>query len=359
MSDAATMETENLPPLYQRWVESLLPHGIPREHVATCLDCVMCAKSPEEAAAGYGFFNPKTKCCTYHPNVPNYLAGRALDVDSPGGRVFHSFVASDTSDPMKVTLFGVSPNAKAALLYDADGKQGFGHDDDLLCPYVIGVDSPEGPMCGIWQHRNAVCSTYFCKHVRGGTGRQFWMSIRNLLRSAETALSWWAIAELIPDIGARLLHPPSRPGERLGLELPANAWSFWPGSRADFFRACADRVEALSWEEVVSIAGIDMAIARDEVVANHARLISPDIPDRLRPATYRVIEAHGDRTMVQTDAGREYFELPSVLLPLLRYFDGRPSEEVLAHIQAEERIELDLGLVRKLYDFGMLHEACG
>src|SRR5687767_13539275 len=56
-------------------MSDLLPAPIPRESKAACGDCVMCpgkGAEPDEA------FAPETKCCTFVPSIPNFLAGRAL-----------------------------------------------------------------------------------------------------------------------------------------------------------------------------------------------------------------------------------------------------------------------------------------
>ena len=68
-----------LPPLYQRWVAEILDE-IPAEPEATCLDCPMVSRSGEQEGV---FFNPVTKCCTYRPNLPNYLENglEALGID--------------------------------------------------------------------------------------------------------------------------------------------------------------------------------------------------------------------------------------------------------------------------------------
>lgn len=359
MTDAAMpMETESLPPLYERWMATLLPGGIPRERVATCLDCAMCAKTPEDAASGSGFFNPTTKCCTYFPAVPNFLVGRAMDVDTPGGAVLRGFVEADSTKEAIVTLRGVMASTKHSILYSSMGMgSGFGQEEALLCPYAIDRDTPEGPLCGIWQHRNAVCSTYFCKHVRGGTGRHFWMSIRNLISHVELALSWWAVAELIPELPAVLLQPPSCEADSIDSEMPPDAWKHWPGTKADFYRACSERVEALLWDEILVIAGIKSQIQAREMLANYARLRSADIPEKLQTAAYSTVRSNRARTALHAGARSEQFEVPTRLVSLLGYFDGRPVAAVIADIQEQEHVELEVGLVRKLYDFGILEQA--
>ena len=169
--------------------------------------------------------------------------------DNPEWR--RSVTGADTR--FQATLHGIQPGPKLITLYDQHHKQGFGRDPDLLCPYAIDRDAPEGPRCGIWQQRNGVCSTFFCKHVKGLTGYQFWQTMRGLLGQLENALAWWAILELIdaPDrvfsAGAR------RAGDRNAVLIAPDAWRFWPGTREASSRACAERAEALDPAEAVAI----------------------------------------------------------------------------------------------------------
>jgi len=45
------------------------------------------------------------------------------------------------------------------------------------------------------------------------------------------------------------------------------------------------------------------------------------------------------------------------LVPVLKYFDGRPTDEALHAIFVEQGVHLDSSLVRRLVDFEIL-EAC-
>jgi hypothetical protein len=50
--------------------------------------------------------------------------------------------------------------------------------------------------------------------------------------------------------------------------------------------------------------------------------------------------------------------MPEPLARALHYFDGRPTEEALEAILTEEGVRIDLSLVRRMVDFGVL-QACG
>src|SRR5947209_14647397 len=72
-----------LPPLYAAWMDQLLAGSIPEETEATCSDCAMCTTGSGQASVSPFFFDPRTKCCTYIPQLPNFLVGRILADDDP------------------------------------------------------------------------------------------------------------------------------------------------------------------------------------------------------------------------------------------------------------------------------------
>jgi len=74
-----------LPPLYETWMARALPGPIPAETRAPCQQCAMCPPNAGAAAAPSSpdYFNPQTKCCTYLPQLPNFLVGRILADETP------------------------------------------------------------------------------------------------------------------------------------------------------------------------------------------------------------------------------------------------------------------------------------
>ena len=349
-------EFEQLPDLYQRWVEALLPEGIPREGQATCFNCTMCHKGDAAPDEGVGFFNPVTKCCTYFPDVPNFLVGRAIAVDTPGAAALRAFVDSGSGTRTNVTLRSVQPVAKIATVYEHHRSQAFGHDAELLCPYAVTTDPDVGPMCGIWKQRNAVCSTWFCKHEKGVTGRTFWMALQGLLSHLEYAVSWWAILEVLDDPAAACSLAGTTVDSKITIGLRHDAWRHWKGSRASFYEACADRVDALSAQDAIAIAGVTGRLHQTELSTRFRKLLSDAVPDRLRVEPYRVVRQDPQRALLQASDSPEPFEAPSALLPLLAHFNGRPTDETIEAIREATRVRLTPGLLRRLYDFGILQE---
>jgi len=356
-SDA--QEFEQLPALYQRWVTELLPAGIPRERNASCLDCAMCTHHAARLDSGMGYYNRATKCCTYFPDLPNFLVGRAAANDNPGGAALRSIIEDERDVRGTATMRAVQPNAKWATVYAHHHKDGFGRDPEMLCPYAIEKDSETGPLCGIWQERNSVCSTWFCKHERGITGTRFWRTVQGFFSSLEWGLSWWAIGEVLEHPEAVISVGQPKVNDLNRITLKRDAWAHWPGSRMDFYRACADRVDALSALDAIAVTGMDARLFHLELVTRFDELRADGVPERLRTAPYNILSQDERRGTLQALTCTEPLQAPALLLPLLRYFDGRPTADVLEAIREDTRIRLDSGLVRRLYDFGILEKDDG
>src|SRR5688572_25688607 len=136
-----------LPPLYSKWIADVVPGPLPDETRATCSDCAMCSEN--EAIP----FDARTKCCTYVPSIPNFLVGKILENKIA---VFESNL-----NLAQVCPQGVWPNEEFTKEYHPASPL-FGRNLDWRCPYYL---HEQDGLCGIWQHRNARCATWFCKHV--------------------------------------------------------------------------------------------------------------------------------------------------------------------------------------------------
>jgi hypothetical protein len=94
---------------------------------------------------------------------------------------------------------------------------------------------------------------------------------------------------------------------------------------------------------------------RAELVRNaYQNLLSNEIPDSLTPANLNVQFLDHDSCKVGSYSSLDPIAIPKILLDLLPYFDGRPTEEVLSTIRKEKHIKLDQALIRRLLDFRIL-----
>jgi hypothetical protein len=114
----------SLPPLYAKWMASLLGGPAPSGTRATSADCAMCA--PEEAAEPATlYFSPRTKCCTYQPALANFLVGQALEDKDLAFSAGRATLERRIAGVIGVTPLGLETPAKYELLY-RHGSVGFG-----------------------------------------------------------------------------------------------------------------------------------------------------------------------------------------------------------------------------------------
>ncbi|MFN7131208.1 MAG: hypothetical protein ACK4N5_03945, partial [Myxococcales bacterium] len=243
---------DTLPALYRDLLPPFFRSPIPEETKATCAACPMCASGgadrvdPVDGVART--FRPDTKCCTYHPRLPNYLVGALLADSDPALEEGRRRVRAKLASGVGVHPLWLKPPARFTLLY-GNGRQFFGRTESLRCPYYdVG-----GGGCTIWKFRESVCSTFYCRYVAGADGRRFWMSLKSFLALVELQLSRYAVLQLLPE----LVHEAkdkeeilSGPGGPLGADdlderpLPPKAhaalWGEWSGREEALYRAAFD-----------------------------------------------------------------------------------------------------------------------
>jgi hypothetical protein len=351
---------EALPTLYNRWLSEILGGPIPREVRSTCDRCAMA--EPHDPASAAPHFDASVKCCSYQPNLPNYLAGGVLGdpalTSSIGLESVRNRIAArlDVS-PMQI---GVAPSYR--MFYDATAPWGFGRTAVLRCPHLA-----DDGTCGIWQHRNGVCATWFCKYTRGATGAGFWSAINYLLRAIENDLTVWCCLELGIDPSSILAVVDNRPrsgGDRLYEELmPGVAatrskelWGSWHDRQEEFYRECARLVESLSADDVLARCGPEVRVRADQARVEFKRLVSTDIPGRLRfrGAQLGVVPLDGETFELHTFSKLDPIALPAVVYQALTHFDGRPTSEVLAEVGLLAGDAFDEALLRRLVDYRIL-----
>lgn len=339
-----------------------LGESIPRETVATCDACVMLP--PEGGAPTKGsttYFNAATKCCTYLPELHNFLVGQIIaDTEThPSGM---ASVERRIAAGNEVTPLGLGRSRAFLLLYQDGGDLVFGRSQGLLCPHYL---DEHGGRCGIWQHRESTCSTWFCKHVRGKTGDAMWRAVQRLLRLVEQDLAWWCVRELDLDPASvsellthRLRRTPARVTsadiDRTPDVSQTALWGRWAGREREFFLAAGKLVAGLAWDEVLRIGGPDVALAADVVSALAIGARATELPGRLVFNPVSVTSLQDGTCTLTAYNTYDPLTLPLALFEVLDAFDGRPTAEVLQHLAAERDVELEPALVQRLIDFGVL-----
>ena len=342
-----------LPPLYTAWIANVIEGPLPTETKATCSNCVMCQPANKMDGPNNITFNPATKCCTWLPELPNFLVGRILSDDSPDMREGRISVEERLRKGAAVSPLGFAQDTVFKLAREEE-RGYFGRNSALRCPHYI----EEGGRCGIWKHRYSVCSTWFCKHERGAAGRKFWNVIKHLLCIVENNLAAWCAYQL--DVKTEMLaNLLTQPRSLLGDDYIAPkfyraVWGKWAGHEQDFFKECASLVNPLSWDEICAICGSQIAIFIRFAQETYASLQSKTIPPLLQVLPYREIKVEQDYSQVITYNRYDPVRLSNDLKSALQYFDGRPLDAVQQAIKTERNTVLNENLVHKLIDFRLL-----
>jgi hypothetical protein len=361
--------SEVLPPLYQAWMDALLPATLPAEERATCLDCAMAPK------LGHGppdtWFDPSTKCCTWYPELSNFLVGRILADDDPGNAHGRRGARARIAARAAVTPLGIWPTPVYESLYDQSVRAvsgTFGHVPALRCPYYV----EPGGLCGIWRHRDAVCSTWFCKFMRGARGAVFWQLVKELLRSVESALRAWCLTQI--DLGADALRATwiaegNRRRRPIKIDAFAMAgaadpgdyarmWGRYAGREEELYSECARIVGALTWPEALAIGGGPAQVGATLVVDFFERLRGETpLPERVARGPALVQIGVPGRARVHNASNvNDPLELPARAVEAVPRLAGGPLAEMLAKVQAEG-VPVDEAMVRRMLDWELLVSA--
>jgi len=340
--------------LYANWMDRHLGGPIPPETKATCGNCAMLA--PAEAASTGVFFHPVTRCCTFQPTLVNFRAGLILSDADPDLAAGRRTVEERLRQRVAVTPLGMDPSARFLLLY-RNALGAFGRAPELGCPHQI-----EG-QCGIWRHSPATCTTWFCKHVRGATGFEFWHDLDALLRELDQQLSLWCAFQMGVDAGtlARLKEPRQLDATDLGAAIREedyrSLWGPWAYREAEFYQACAAQVRPLGWEDVVRICGPRVTILSRLVRERYEKLVSEAMPDHPRMGLIQIEGMVSGKYSAVTYSTYDPLKLPTELMAVLPHFDGRQAGDVLEEIRMQRGIRIDPMLVRRMADFRVLVES--
>ena len=360
MSISNSPKSTPLPPLFNGWVEELLGGPLPEETRATCSDCVMLPQPGERPNEEKIFFDPHSKCCTYLPDIPNFLVGRVFRDQTPEMAPGRASMEKRVGARVAVTPLGVGQTSSYLLWYN-HSKSGFGRSQTLRCPHYI----EEGGRCSIWRHREGTCSTWYCKHDRGAAGQHFWRdAVHRLLKAIEHALSQWCVMELDPGTAAleRIFNLSDdcntiEEGELEGQVKESDyraLWGRWAGKEREFYEACAERIESFRWADIARVSGPRVAAFAKLTQDVYAQLARTEPEPALRCGSFRLISLRADVARLSTYSDYDPVEIPAPLLNLLQHFQGQPTSEAIADISKLAGVNVDPALVRKLTDFGLL-----
>lgn len=363
MADALIPLRKKLNPIYSELFGETFDRPEVVETRATCETCAMCDHG-QLAPVAMDYFRPDTKCCTYHPSLPNYSVGAILADQSEELAEGRKRLRAKIAARIGVTPRGIAAPRPYNVIYTAAKGAGFfGRAKTMLCPYY---DQENDGRCTVWRYREAVCSTYFCKYSGGKPGWKFWDTLKNYLGYVEVKLASYASREV--DLG--VTEPPQ---DRLTLTkedvegLPPNDadyasfWGKWVGREEEFYIACYESVRALPKADFAQNVD-DTPDGRSflaRLATSYDLIPSKEIPKSLvllRPdqLTKRVTE---DAVVVTSYNPFDAFSVEKELFEVLgRLKSEETLEQNLARLDKEHDIQLAPELLHYLYVHGVLVE---
>lgn len=349
MSRQNPTSAEPLPFLYEKWLREAAFEVIPRESRADCPNCPLC----REGSGSLDTFSPDTKCCTYFPDLPNFLVGAIL-VDPDTHHQVRDSISDRIEDHSSASPLGISRPPLYALTYEAVKDRCFGKAPSLLCPYYV---KDNGGLCGIWQHRNSACATWFCKHVAGTWGRAFWRDLEVLLRTIESRLSLWVCSALglsddcIKRLGSLQSLSPSERVARELLNIGVNSnllWEKWESDKREFYVASYNTVCKLPWSQVLSVGGADLERLAHTVSDTLHRLTRHTTEVDARIGTFTVGSRSDNGFMLVTYSRTDAVTLTGQQLSIL---SNAPRHDLVSYLRSHGFSESTLG---ELYNHGIL-----
>lgn len=156
--------SENFSFVYHNLLPELMEVEVPEEKWADCLNCHHCSGEHKERY--------HTKCCDYHPSIPNYVIGAILSDESPALDRPKEIIREKIANRKGVTPLGITPSLGYQNTFDEDRagntgkKTADGFRISLLCPFF------NNGLCGIHKYRADICGSFFCLSVSGSQGKQ-------------------------------------------------------------------------------------------------------------------------------------------------------------------------------------------
>lgn len=247
-----------------RLYEGLFPKDLlqmdPQETKATCDSCIMARPKNR----GEIFYEPDLKCCTFYPFLPNYVVGAILSDESGAAPSAVESIRSKIKNREYSLPIGLVAPPSYQVPFNHRKKNEFGRREDWLCPYF----NHEKQNCGIWRHRGAVCTSFYCKSSFGRAGIQYWDELSNYLTYVEMAVMEEALVMLdfsprqISDLLGYLNRQEATKTELSSRRMPEkksrDLWNGYYDDQEGFFRKCfliAKELDRKSFKELMGEPG--------------------------------------------------------------------------------------------------------
>lgn len=228
-----------LPSLYKKFLPKELWMSDIVETKATCNAC------------NWKEYDPKLKCCTYEPFLPNFLVGAALINETTSASALESLNAKISKREFALPI-GMVASPRFQVRFNHREPEEFGNREDWICPYY----NKEQQNCGIWKNRGAVCTTYFCQSSYGVMGMEFWKQMSDYLTYVEMALmeeslvyldfSPRQISECLGYLNRQKLSTAEKKSDSMEVKIFKKMWNGYEENPASFYKKTYQLVSEFS-----------------------------------------------------------------------------------------------------------------
>jgi hypothetical protein len=343
---------------YADFLPQFFSNSIPVESAATCSNCAMLEKNDSLPHAPM-FFSAGTKCCTHHPELPNYMVGALISTTDPGHVTGRERMMKKIADRTSVTPLGLFRPKKYTLLLKNANPEYFGNSEILRCPFYETAGN-----CSLRPYWDAVCSTWFCKYNSGKEGRLFWGSLRKYMENLEKILSRYVLLKMgfdFPKPGISIAETTPLTLQELD-DLPPLAhiynelWGAWTGRETEFYKEAYKIITQLRQEEFDAIEGVEQKIIQRELEQAYDQMMNSHLPERLKRNPELIVEKMSDAAYLLSGyspldplkAGKRTYDC-------LDLFDGiKTNQEALKVCLEKYKFRLTEENLLKLHQFRIL-----
>jgi hypothetical protein len=227
------------------------------ETKATCDSCIMARPQNQKKI----FYENHLKCCTFHPFLPNYTVGALLGGAKSVAPSAHTAIEQKIKNREYSLPLGLVAPVNYQVAFNARIDNEFGQREDWLCPYF----DRQKQNCGIWRHRGAVCTSFYCQSSHGKRGQNFWGELSNYLTYVEMALMEEALVmldfsprQISDQLGYLNRHDATR-AELKSAALPEkkarDLWNGYFDDQPGFFKKCFEIVSTLDRKAFQKLVG--------------------------------------------------------------------------------------------------------
>ncbi|MCK5683674.1 hypothetical protein KAJ27_06120 [bacterium] len=323
---------DNVSDVYASLLPDFFHQPFPLEDLATCDHCIMITDRDNKKNDGaevrgsfheYCIFHPDVKCCTYQPDLPNFLVGAILSSKrsslSEGQRRIKEILLQGVGVTPESIIAIKSSTQEYSQLIDCSPDC----DPEIGCPYFNKVQKN----CSIWLFRQANCSTFFCKSVEGIAGQIFWSTMNFYLSSVEKQLADYVLQRFGPSTGDEM----------------------WNQDKTEFYINAYASVKGLNRAGFKEICGTDLDEIFEQVQYSYAEATRSTVPEKLKKNPDLQYNKLAD-AKYQYDTGHGRCVLSSQVHSTLSFFDGKATnKQVIERVLIEQKIRISSAFILRLF----------